>query len=102
MLQARGEEKEVEGSLDKGLGYLISANSLIGAQINHLEAASKNITTAHENMVAAESGIRDANMAQEMVGYVKNNVLAQTAQAILAQSNSSTENIVALLKTGGA
>ena len=100
--QARGEEKEVEGSLDKGLGYLISANSLIGAQINHLEAASKNITTAHENMVAAESGIRDANMAQEMVGYVKNNVLAQTAQAILAQSNSSTENIIALLKTGGA
>lgn len=89
---------EVTGKLDKGLQYLTASNAMLGAQINHLEAAQNNITTQHENITDAESRLRDVNIAGEMVNLVKNNILEQVSQSFLAQSNSQAGNVMNLLK----
>ena len=87
-----------EGVLDKGLTYLIDANTLIGAQINRVRNSGKNIITAAENTQAAESTIRDADMAKEMAGYARANILSQTAQSMLAQANQSSSQVLSLLQ----
>lgn len=87
-----------DGVLDKGIKYLTDANSLLGAQINHMEYAERNITTQVENVTAAESTIRDADMASEMMGYAKANLLSQSAQAMLAQANQSADSVLGLLQ----
>lgn len=89
---------EVTGKLDKGLQYLTASNAMLGAQINHLEAAQNNITTQHENITEAESRLRDVNIAGEMVNLVKNNILEQASQSFLAQANSQAGNVMNLLK----
>ena len=86
-----------EGALDKGLTYLIDANTLIGAQINRMRNSGANITTASENTQASESVIRDADMAKEMMGYARANILSQTAQSMLAQANQSASQVLSLL-----
>ena len=86
------------GILDKGLTYLIDANTLIGAQINRMRNSRANITTVAENMQAAESVIRDADMAKEMMGYAKFNILTQSAQAMLAQANQNGSKVLSLLQ----
>ncbi|MBE6085552.1 MAG: hypothetical protein E7203_08910 [Selenomonas ruminantium] len=91
-----GIEPEV-GILDKGLTYLIDANTLIGAQINRMRNAGANITTAAENTQASESTLRDADMAKEMTGYTKANILSQTAQSMLAQANQNSSQVLSLL-----
>lgn len=87
-----------EGILDKGIRYLTDANVLVGAQINHLASAHDNIVIQHENATAAESVIRDADMAGTMADYVKSNVLAQAAQFMLSQSNQNSSSVLTLLK----
>lgn len=86
-----------EGTLDHGLNYLIDANTIIGAQINRMDNSGQNITTASENTTASESVIRDADMAKEMTGYVRSNILAQTAQSMLAQANQNAGSVLSLL-----
>jgi len=86
-----------EGVLDKGLTYLIDANTLIGAQINRMRNSGANITTSTENTQAAESTIRNADMAKEIAGYTKANILSQTSQAMLAQANQSASQVLSLL-----
>lgn len=88
----------VEGLLDIGLQYLIDGNTLIGAQINHMAFADDNIVTAHENTTAAESVIRDADMAKVAMEFAKNNVLTQSAQSMLAQANQQPQNVLRLLQ----
>ena len=96
----RGEVifEEEKGYLDTALDYLTSANTLIGAQIMRLEMTQANIVTSRESTTNSESTIRDADMAKEMTGYTKANVLAQAAQSMLAQANQNSSGILSLLQ----
>lgn len=90
--------KDEPGLLDTALDYLTSANTLIGAQIMRLGMAENNIVTSRESTVFSESTIRDADMAKEMTGYTKANVLAQSAQSMLAQANHNSSAVLGLLQ----
>ena len=69
-----------------------------GAQQNQLEHASNNMATTKENLQAAESRVRDVDMADEMMNYTKNNILLQAAQAMLAQANQQPQGVLQLLQ----
>ncbi len=71
--------------------------SSLGAIQNRLEHTIANLDNISENTTAAESRIRDTDMASEMVTYSKNNILAQAGQAMLAQANQSTQGVLSLL-----
>ncbi len=68
----------------------------IGASQNRLEFASANIAIGIENKSAAESVIRDVDMAWEMVSFTKNQILIQSGTAMLAQANMSNQSVLAL------
>ncbi|WP_080832510.1 flagellin [Cohnella massiliensis] len=70
----------------------------LGAKQNRLEYTSNNIGTTAENLTAAESRIRDTDMAKEMVNLTKNNILLQAAQSMLAQANSQPQGVLSLLR----
>ena len=74
-----------------------SQRSALGALQNRLEHTIANLDTASENTSAAESQIRDVDMAKEMVTYSKNNILAQAGQSMLAQANQSNQGVLSLL-----
>ena len=88
----------VRGALDKGIQYLIDANTLIGAQIVHMESADVNIVTELENTTSAESVIRDADIARSAMELAKYNILSQSAQAMLSQFNHNSSNVLNLLQ----
>ena len=69
----------------------------LGAAQNRLEHTINNLDNVVENTTAAESRIRDTDMAEEMVTYSKNNILAQAGQSMLAQANQSTQGVLSLL-----
>ena len=71
--------------------------SKLGAIQNRLEHTIANLDTTSENTSAAESRIRDVDMADEMVNYSKNNILAQAGQSMLAQANQSTQGVLSIL-----
>ena len=75
-----------------------SQRSALGALQNRLEHTIANLDTSSENTSAAESQIRDVDMASEMVEYSKNNILAQAGQSMLAQANQSTQGVLSLLQ----
>lgn len=93
-----GKPPKEDGEVDKALNYLSSAITLVGAQNARLEQADANIITQHENTTAAESTIRDTNMAKSMVAFTKSSILTQTAQAMLAQANMKPQSILSLLQ----
>ena len=72
--------------------------SLLGAVQNRLEHTVNNLDNVVENTTAAESQIRDTDMAAEMVKYSNNNILAQAGQAMLAQSNQANQGVLALIR----
>lgn len=72
--------------------------SALGALQNRLEHTVANLDTVSENTSAAESRIRDTDMAKTMVEYSKNNILAQAGQSMLAQANQSTQGVLSLLQ----
>lgn len=84
----------IENALTKALDQ----QTTIGAIEARLEYTSTNLTTSSENVQAAESTIRDADMAKEMTNYTKNNVLLQSAQAMLAQANQNSSAVLSLLQ----
>ena len=85
--------KSVQSAID-----IVSAQrAKLGALQNRLEHTIANLDTASENTQAAESRIRDTDMAKEMVTYSKNNILAQAGQSMLAQANQSTQGVLSLL-----
>ncbi len=71
--------------------------SALGAVQNRLEHTIANVDNVVENSNAAESRIRDTDMAEEMVNYSKNNILQQAGQAMLAQANQSTQGVLSIL-----
>ena len=72
--------------------------SALGAVQNRLEHTIDNLDNVVENTTSAESRIRDTDMAEEMVNYSKNNILAQAGQSMLAQANQSTQGVLSLLQ----
>lgn len=87
-----------KGILDRGIDYLLDAQTTIGAQMNHMDYADNNIITSHENITSAESVIRDADMAKTMMEYAKSNLLSQGSQSMLAQANQTPQAVLSLLQ----
>ncbi|MBD5160710.1 MAG: flagellin [Oscillibacter sp.] len=77
--------------------YVSSVRGLLGAYQNRLEHTANNLSTMAENIQDAESTIRDTDVADEMMSYVKNNILVQSAQAMLAQANQVPQGVLQLL-----
>ncbi len=75
-----------------------SQRSALGAVQNRLEHTTANLNNIVENTTSAESSIRDTDMAEEMVTYSKNNILAQAGQSMLAQANQSNQGVLSLLQ----
>ena len=86
------------GTLDQSLKRINKQRADLGAYQNRLEHAIKGIDVGAENLQAAESRIRDTDMAQEMVNYTKNRILAQAGNAMLAQANQKTQQVMSLLQ----
>jgi flagellin len=85
-------------TLDAAIKSVSSQRSKLGALQNRLEHTIANADNTAENLQAAESRIRDVDMAKEMVTYSKNNILQQAAQSMLAQANKSTQGVLSLLQ----
>ncbi|WP_128103747.1 flagellin [Paenibacillus sp. DCT19] len=84
--------------VDKAIASVSSERSKLGAVQNRLEHTINNLGTSSENLTAAESRIRDVDMAKEMMSQTKNNILAQAAQAMLAQANQQPQGVLQLLR----
>ena len=86
------------GTLDEALKKINKQRADLGAYQNRLEYTVNGLNIGAENLQAAESRIRDTDMAQEMVEFTKNQVLTQAGTAMLAQANQSTQNVLSLLR----
>ena len=85
-------------AVQKAINSVSSQRSALGALQNRLEHTVSNLDNVSENTSSAESRIRDTDMADEMVQYSKNNILAQAGQSMLAQANQSTQGVLSLLQ----
>ena len=85
-------------TVDEALLRVSKQQALIRAHQNRMEVAKKGIDIAAENMAAANSRIEDADMAEKIVELSKNQILSQSSLAMMAQSNSKNQNVLALLK----
>lgn len=85
-------------TIDEALKNVNKQRADLGAYQNRMELAQKGINVASENTQAAESRIRDADMASEIVEFTKNQVLQNTSLAMLSQANSQSANVLALLR----
>jgi flagellin len=85
-------------TIDATIKQVNTARADFGAQQNRFEHEINNLSTYHENLQAAESRIRDVDMAEEMMQYTKNNILVQAAQSMLAQANQQPQGILQLLQ----
>jgi len=88
---------ESMSKIQKAISTVSAQRSSLGAIQNRLEHTIANLDTTSENTSAAESRIRDTDMASAMVEYSKNNILAQAGQSMLAQANQSTQGVLSLL-----
>ncbi|MDR2735070.1 MAG: flagellin [Spirochaetota bacterium] len=86
------------GSVDEALKRVSKQRADLGAYQNRLEYAAKGLMTGYENLQAAESRIRDTDMAEEMSDFVKNQILSQSGVAMLAQANTKSQQILQLLR----
>ena len=86
------------GDVDTALDSINSVLAEIGAGQNVLDYTVQNLKNSIVNVRAAESTIRDVDMAEEMANFTKNNVLSQAAQAMLAQANQSSQGVLSLLR----
>jgi flagellin len=96
-LSSPGGANNAIGVLDASLQKLSKQRSDLGAYYNRLEMTAKGLMTAYENIQAAESRIRDADMAEVMVDFTKDQVLVQSGTAMLSQANISTQSVLRLL-----
>jgi len=85
-------------TLDGAIKNVSAQRSKMGAVQNRLEHTINNLQTASENLTAAESRIRDVDMAKEMMDFTKSNILSQAAQAMLAQANQQPQGVLQLLR----
>ncbi|WED56047.1 flagellin [Exiguobacterium profundum] len=84
--------------IDSAIQKVSEQRSSLGAVQNRLEHTINNLSTSAENLQAAESRVRDVDMAKEMMNFTKNNILNQAAQAMMAQSNQQPQAVLQLLR----
>ncbi|KDE32486.1 flagellin Hag [Bacillus altitudinis] len=84
--------------IDEAINQVSAQRSKLGAVQNRLEHTINNLGASGENLTAAESRIRDVDMAKEMSEFTKNNILSQASQAMLAQANQQPQNVLQLLR----
>ncbi|KAF2421769.1 flagellin Hag [Bacillus subtilis] len=84
--------------VDDAINTVSKQRSKLGAVQNRLEHTINNLSASGENLTAAESRIRDVDMAKEMSEFTKNNILSQASQAMLAQANQQPQNVLQLLR----
>ncbi len=96
-LSTPDEANKAIGALDTALRKINKQRADLGAYQNRLELAAKGLLIGAENLQAAESVIRDADMAGEMVNFTKNSILIQSGTAMLAQANAKTQSVLQLL-----
>lgn len=96
-ISAPEKANQAIGTLDNALKIVSKQRADLGAYQNRFEMASKGVAIASENLQAAESRIRDTDMASEMVQYTKNQILSQAGNAMLAQANTQTQGALQLL-----
>jgi len=92
-----GFDKNIQ-VIDKAIAEVSAQRSQLGAYQNRLEHTINNLGTSAENLTAAESRIRDVDMAKEMMEFTKNTILQQAASAMLAQANQQPQNVLQLLR----
>lgn len=85
-------------TINDAINKVSTERSKLGAFQNRLEHTIANLGTSSENLTAAESRVRDVDMAKEMMNFSKNNILSQAAQAMLAQANSQPQGVLQLLR----
>ncbi|WP_290779796.1 flagellin Hag [Exiguobacterium sp. UBA5002] len=85
-------------TINNAIKSVSTERSNLGANQNRLDYAINNIKTSSENLTAAESRVRDVDMAKEMMNQTKNSILAQAAQAMLAQANQQPQGVLQLLR----
>ena len=85
-------------AIENAIAGVSNQRSALGAVQNRLEHTVANLDTVSENLQAAESRIRDVDMAKEMMAFTKNNILSQAATAMLAQANQAPQTVLSLLR----
>jgi flagellin len=85
-------------SVDTAIAAVNTTRSTLGAQQNRFESAVRNLSVAAENLQAAESRIRDTDMAEEMVSFTRHQILQQAGTAMLAQANQAPQSVLSLLR----
>ena len=86
------------GDLDTQIQTVSEARATLGASQNRLESTINSLNVSIENLSASESRVRDADMAQEMVGFTRSQILAQAGTAMLAQANQASQSVLSLLR----
>ena len=84
--------------IKKAINSVSMTRGTLGATQNRLEHTQNNLSVMEENITDAESTIRDTDVAEEMMSYTKNNILIQSAQAMLAQANQVPQGVLQLLQ----
>lgn len=85
-------------TIEAAIKHVNEARATYGAKQNRLESTVRNLKTTAENLQAAESRIRDTDMAEEMSTFTKNNILVQAGTAMLAQANMAPQSVLSLLR----
>ena len=85
-------------TIEKAINYVSDVRGTLGATQNRLDHTINNLSVMQENIQDAESTIRDTDVAEEMMSYTKNNILVQSAQAMLAQANQVPQGVLQLLQ----
>ena len=96
-----GDQDSAAKALDKiksAINYVSDVRGTLGATQNRLDHTINNLSVMQENIQDAESTIRDTDVADEMMAYTKNNILIQSAQAMLAQANQVPQGVLQLLQ----
>ena len=97
-LSTQDSAQKATTAIDAAIKKVSAARGQMGAVQNRLEHTINNLDTASENLQTAESRIRDTDMAEEMVNYSKNSILAQAGQSMLAQANQANQGVLTLLQ----
>ena len=97
-VSTEADAKKAISKITQAIAKVSAQRSDLGAVQNRLEHTIANLDNVVENTTAAESQIRDTDMAKTMVEYTKNNILAQAGTSMLAQANQSTQNVLSLLQ----
>jgi len=95
---SQADAKAAITTIDDAIKSVSSERAKLGAYQNRLEHTINNLGTSAENLTAAESRIRDVDMAKEMMEFTKQNILTQAAQAMLAQANQQPQGVLQLLR----